>query len=497
MKILFVLFLSLICGPITAQSFIPLENSPYEDSVRDIQELDNGNFIYVKSYRKPRSSEEFQEILTVTDSFFTVVKLVDENFQPLAEFPIKTTNANEIITGDKILLTDNGFLIFCYTYSLFSPYQKMFLLELDEDFNEIRRNVFAHAPNIFLPSNPIINYDGNIVIVGMYNNISSGQVFLAEFDFDGNLLNIAESLLGFTDDFVQLPDSSYNVFFRISNKTNHLSADWAGFSEDIYHNLGLSFTANNGHQLLEDGRWLFSGTARIVDSFTMEEVSISQAVVINPDDTTTKIIYQNRPPDDVGMLRGFRAMDMIDTTCIYFSNTYASCFPFVYPKDSCFNFVSIHSIQIDGTENWTQYLGFDAAYYPTKILATQDRGVLLVVYRYNETDNLEEEGDMYFIKLDKEGNVDFTTGTEEEEPPFILQQFLVYPNPASDLLRYTFGGSNINAPIIKIFDSAGRLLLTDEISDKETDISALVPGYYFYEILDKNKRLQTGKLVKE
>lgn len=495
MKILSIFLSLIIFNQISAQSFIPLENSPYEDYVEDIEKLDNGNFIYVQTYQEENDAQKLQELLIATDSIFTTVKLVDENFYLLAELPIKTDNITETISGVDILPIDNGFLIAGFTFSPFSAYQKMFLLEIDENFNEVRRNTFAHAPNIFLASNPIINYDGNYVIIGTYNNIS-GPTFLAEFDFDGNLLNIIESSLCFTNDFTQLPDGSYRLFFRVSAKTNYLLADWSGFSEDLYHDLGLSFSANNSPQLLEDGRWLLSGTNRIIDSLTLEEVNISQALTINPD-STINIIYQNRPPDDVSMSRGFHTMDMIDTSCIYFSTAYAGCFPFFYPIDSCFNFVSIHSIQISGIENWTQYLGFDAAYYPIKILATKDGGVLLAVYRYNEADNLEGEGDMYFIKLDKDGNVDFPVHTEDEEPPFLLRQFLVYPNPARGLLRYTFGGSNINAPTIKIFDSAGRLLVTDEISDKETDVSVLVPGYYFYEIWDEGKRVQAGKVVKE
>ena len=502
MKIPFVLITTFFCifhtVSLTAQDFIPLENSSYKDYIEDIKELDNGNFIYVQTYLEERDPQKLQELLVATDSIFTTVKLVDESFQLLAEFPIKTDKIFETLSGVDVFLTETGFLIsgFAYAPNGFAPFRKVFLIELDHDLNEISKHVFAHAANIFWITNPIINYDGNIVYVGMYDQLPAFTAFLVEYSLEGELLNLAEFPASVVTDFVQLPDSSYNVYHRLANNLSHLPADWSSFSEEISFDFGEGFNNNNGHQLLDDSRWLFSGISWLIDSTTQAIFGVSQAAIINPDNTVD-VIYQNRPPEDASVGRGIHVMDMVDTTCIYFSSVFDGCFSFEHPGDSCFNFISIHNIQIDGTENWTQYLGFDAAYHPIRLITTQDEGVLLLVYRFSPDDNMKGEGDMYFIKLDKDGNVESPVNTEEEESPFIIQQFLVYPNPARDLLRYTFSGNNISSPIVKIFDTAGRLLLTDEINDKETDISGLVPGYYFYEILDKGKRVQTGKLVKE
>ena len=497
MKFYFLILFFLFSNLLTAQDFIPLETSSYKDYIEDIKELDNGNFIYVQTYLEERDPEKLQELLVATDSIFTTVKLVDENFQPLAEFSIKTDKIFETLSGVDIFLTETGFLISGFTFAPdgFAPFRKAFLIELDHGLNEISRNVFAHAANIFWITNPIINHEGNIVYIGMYNQIPGSTAFLAEYSLEGELLNIVEFTTQFSDDFVQLPDSSYYIYSRFGRKLRHLSSDWNSFSEEIIFDTGEGFINNNGHQLLDDGGWLLSGRGELIDSTTQTPYFVSQAAIFRLD-ATLDIIYQNRPPEDVAMGRGFHVMDMIDTTCIYFSNAYVTS-SLGHPSGNPSGFVSIHSIQLNGAENWTQYLGFDAAYHSIRMLATQDEGVLLLVYRYNEEDNMKDEGDMYFIKLDKDGNVESPVNTEEEESPFIIQQFLVYPNPARDLLRYTFSGNNISSPIVKIFDTAGRLLLTDEINDKETDISELVSGYYFYEILDKGKRVQTGKLVKE
>jgi len=400
-----------------AQDFIPLENSSFPDNIEGIIELDNGNFIYVQTYQEENDLFKLQDLLIATDSIFTTVKLVDENFQPIAEFPIKTKQISETLTGVDIFQTENGFLISGYAFApnIYSSFRKAFLIELDHDLNEIRRNIFAHADNIFWITNPIINQDGNIVYIGIYNQIFGPVSFLVEYSLDGELLNLVDFTTTFADNFVQLSDGSYNVY-DLFNRLRHLPTDWSELSEGIRYEFGEGFFSNDAPLLLEDGRWLHSGRDLFIDPATQDQYYVSQSVIIHPD-RTTEIIYQNRPLEDVSVSPGINAMDMIDTNYIYFSNVYNGCSPYPNPNNNgCFNYVSLHNIQINGSENWTQYLGFDAAYHPMKVLATQDSGVVLLVYRYNEIDNLEDEGDMYFIKLDKEGNINFPVGTEDTRP---------------------------------------------------------------------------------
>ena len=104
MKTLFTFLFTIICGYIGySQDFIPLENSPYRDNIEAIKELDNGNFIYVQTYFEELDNGKLQELLIETDSVYTTVKLVDENFQPIAEYPIKTDKIFETLTGGRCL----------------------------------------------------------------------------------------------------------------------------------------------------------------------------------------------------------------------------------------------------------------------------------------------------------------------------------------------------------------------------------------------------------
>ncbi len=497
MKIFCVFFYVFLFFNLTAQNFLPLENSSHRDLILEMKELENGNFIYISTYHFPEDEVALAEVLTATDSIYTTIKLVDEKFHYLAEFPIKTKNSLETLMGWDIFETDSGYIVSGLAFSPFTTFRKNFIIEIDENFNEISRNIFAHAPNIVWSLNSILNFDGNLVFIGGYGSIPASSIFLAEYSLGGDLLNLATfSGEPFADDFVQLPDSSYRIFVRLTGKIMDLPADWSGFSEGFNLSAENIIINNNSNILLPDNQWLLSGAGQSRDPITLERKYFSQLVSVQPD-SSLKVIYQSFSPDSAFVARGFRAMDMIDTSCIYFSNLYEPCLTFDYPQDSCFNFISIHNVHVNGTENWTQYLGFDATYYPMKILATQDEGVLLLVYRYNEAENLAGEGDMYFIKLDKEGNIDFMTGTDEETSAIKVQQFLVYPNPARDVLRFTYGGTRIIAPSIRLFDSAGRLVLEDQILDKETDISQLTPGNYFYKIIDQKQPVQTGKIIKQ
>jgi hypothetical protein len=48
-----------------------------------------------------------------------------------------------------------------------------------------------------------------------------------------------------------------------------------------------------------------------------------------------------------------------------------------------------------------------------------------------------------------------------------------------------------------LFDATGRLVLSDELEDRETVIDQLATGTYFYQIYGDGKILQSGKVIVE
>ncbi len=485
--ILFIICMLISVQSIYAQNFQPLEATQFPDFVQDIVELDNGHFMYLHTYYFP---DRYVDVLDSVDYNYTTVKVVDENFELVDSYDIQSNSDEEILMGYNILLQDDGYLIYGISISLNSFFRKMFLVKLNLNLEEVSRHIFSHRDDLFFAQTPMINLEGNLVLNGIYGGFPATEGFVGEFTLEGELLNIVEFFTQTPNNFVQLPDSSYLMQGAASTIVS-ISTDWT-LGEFIPH-IDLKFTPNDAPKLLADGRWIFSGRGRTLDPVTMEEYSTSKLAIFYPDNTA-EVVYEVAHPDRPGMFHGGLAMDMIDTSCIYFSNSYVGCISLFYPPDSCLNFLSIHNVQLNGQENWTQYVGFDAAYYPLKVLATQDGGVILLAHRFNEADNPDgREGDMYFIKFDKEGNYNLPVNTENTQG-IVIQKILLYPNPASDYIRYQYNLPSVQGLQIQIYDAAGRLVLEDSIVDKETQIDMLSAGSYFYQIQQEGEVLQNGKL---
>jgi hypothetical protein len=74
-----------------------------------------------------------------------------------------------------------------------------------------------------------------------------------------------------------------------------------------------------------------------------------------------------------------------------------------------------------------------------------------------------------------------------------INKFIIYPNPATETIQ-------IN-PIeyikeLSIFDSLGRLVLRSFDIQETIDISSLQRGVYYVNLIDKNKKMSTIKLIK-
>ncbi|HLU84500.1 MAG TPA: T9SS type A sorting domain-containing protein, partial [Vicingaceae bacterium] len=76
----------------------------------------------------------------------------------------------------------------------------------------------------------------------------------------------------------------------------------------------------------------------------------------------------------------------------------------------------------------------------------------------------------------------------------------VFPNPANDNLTISHNLETKNGTIsLEIMDVMGRVLLNNTINNTnhQIDISQLASGLYFYNIIQHDKMIQSGKLVVE
>jgi len=491
---------SLFFTNVQAQTFEPLENTKYNETVFAIHELPNGHFIYLHTLRFPQNIEA---VLATNDSSVTTVKIIDLEFNLVASYPIKSTSEDELFFGWDILLKDNSFLIFGNVISYNHPFRQGFTIELDQDLQPIDDiNIFNQLnSNLTGLSLPQFNHQGNLVFWASGQGIPQ---MLFEVTEQGDYINSLELTLPL-DNYVQLADSNYLLQYPFNDQFQTLSTDWDSLGEIHTYDDDL-FTAFLGSPgtsvLLPNDQWLVSGVLRQQDSETQEFYRVENASVLQPDGSRFTV-FENDDPDRPFWSTGIYGIAGLYEEAIFVSNAGTpddgispGCNSFSFNPD-CENFVSLHSFNINGTTNWSQYLGFDASYFPIKMVATRDSGVVLLVYRFKIEDNpTGDEGDTYFLRFDKDGNIDFPVNVEELNG-IRIQKVRVYPNPTSEVLRYEYQLSNVSQLTIQLFNTSGRLVLSDGLEDRETKIDQLAAGTYFYKISGDGEPLQSGKVIIE
>lgn len=481
-----------------AQTFEPFENTKYPETVPAIHELPNGNFIYLHTLRFPQN---IPAVLAGNDSAITIVKLIDPDFNLIAAYPIKSYSENELFVGWDILLKENSFLIFGNIISYNSNFRQGFTIELNQDLQPISEvNIFTQLGSLIGLNLPLFNHRENLVIWGRSQGVPDK---LFEVTEEGDLVNSFDlSIL--LENFIQLSDSSYLLQYFSGARFQTLSTDWDSLGEmhDFDNNIATSFLGSPGNNLLlPNDIWVGAGVLRTQElgasAYRVEHASVFQP---NGDRFT---VFESDHPERPLWQTGFYGIAALSPEHIYVSNGAIAdsnlnnaCDPFFYSPD-CTNFVSLHSFNINGTTNWSQYLGYDAAYFPLNMVATQDSGVLLLVYRFKLEDNPSgDEGDTYFLKFDKDGNLTAPVAVEELND-IRIQKVLVYPNPAREILRYQYELPNYRRMHIQLFDAAGRLVLSDGLEDRQTVIDHLTTGTYFYQIYADEEMLQSGKVIVE
>ena len=74
----------------------------------------------------------------------------------------------------------------------------------------------------------------------------------------------------------------------------------------------------------------------------------------------------------------------------------------------------------------------------------------------------------------------------------------VFPNPTSDFLTLKVEDYNNEALSYNLIDEQGKLILSAQITNQETQVamSTLARGSYFINIVQANKKIQTFKIIK-
>ena len=99
----------------------------------------------------------------------------------------------------------------------------------------------------------------------------------------------------------------------------------------------------------------------------------------------------------------------------------------------------------------------------------------------------------FFLKVDSSGNFADINGAEVE-----IQDALVYPNPANDIINVVNGIYKQKVKI-ELYNINGKKVMEESLQpmDNSFNISDLSTGIYIYNIKSTNKVYQTGKIIKQ
>ncbi len=140
------------------------------------------------------------------------------------------------------------------------------------------------------------------------------------------------------------------------------------------------------------------------------------------------------------------------------------------------------------------FYGGDAVYMPWKILSTTDGGAIVFGNRYDYKIPNEYKYHPFALKLNPYGLI-----TElPEQPQAKAHDAIVYPNPGREWLNIQ-SGPQISGAAFTLYDMKGQPLLNQTLNSTQLKLNtaALPSGIYPWQIVFKNKVIESGKWIKE
>jgi len=152
-------------------------------------------------------------------------------------------------------------------------------------------------------------------------------------------------------------------------------------------------------------------------------------------------------------------------------------------------------LQTDSLLNirWERFYGGNANHLMTNLIATRDGGCLIAGTRYDYLNDPVPQTDIIVLKLNSEG---LLVGQNELQES-LLHEAIVYPNPGSTIMQVRLAVQHPKA-MLELFDSQGKLLLSQQLHEKESRINTahLPPGTYIYRLSAATGLNESGKWVK-
>jgi len=368
-----------------------------------------------------------------------------------------------------------------------------FIMQVDNDLDPIWAKWYSFEYRSSIAFYRLFDFgDEQSVLVGGLAGVPyvGIQPFFLRIDDLGNLIDSAiyygDNLGG--ADILLSPDSSY--FWYISGA----GLDPMGWSGRNVFDMDFNYI---GGEIISAGGNLHTPTAmwhqdnKFLVGFTTQRPGApyqDDELKIIQLDTNLNITAQNY----------FGAPDTLDYPCVF-----GPTIDFRHPDSVYFAGVkhtniwppptTVSWIMIGQTDSLLQprflhFIGGDAYYQPNYIVATPDGGCFVSFGKWSPEKYVY---DLVFLKLNNEGLI-----VGDHPPGIAVKRALVYPNPATDMLKVETALRNAS---LNIYDINGMLKNSCDLNGKSTtiDLKRFAPGTYIYTITNNDGQVENGKFIKQ
>jgi len=386
--------------------------------------------------------------------------------------------------------------------SLFTPFNKTKqLLILDFDLKEQQKVVFNNSIDFNFVDAGVYNH---FIINNFGNLVTATKNGLIELDLASNLINStnrAEGLFGLnfyqnhvnkyiapSNEGYYICDSTFQNFdFKFTRELFYLAATHVTSKYKFSQN-NTFFLFQTLADVNENCNNIIRGSNDVILKFNTKTYEYYPFFIDSISECTKKRL-------------GAFGLDFYYDDFVYLINKYPDCgFINLNNIDStniCTSeFINVKCIDQEGQLRWSKDFGGDAAYLPTGLVALPDSGSIVFVKRNEREINTAFEGDIYYTKLDKHGNMVKPITIAINESNLTLNTLQLYPNPAHHQIYIQQSGNKQLQ--LNLYDLNGRLILSQKIRNQESmNIEHLPIGYYAYTIQEETStKRQSGKLLK-
>ncbi len=389
----------------------------------------------------------------------------------------------EIVILDLINTENNDYILVGGDYTDNNEELCLIIILLDEDFNIIWKKKHINGKKI---TNAKIKLNSNNEIL-IFGSLKEGEVynsFILKINTNGELLNFkilsSTGSISCIFDIIEKKDETGYYLFMLDGTSVIMEIN---NEFDIITNKNMPYVIANSNNSywLTDSTYILSG--KVFDN------NSDLALVVA--DTAHNFIYTfNAEKEEHDFPAVWDNLSFTNKNNIYLVGTNnMSSNPYEIEP----SFVFVNNLNDTLGLNWQKLIGGDAFYSVMNIIATEDGGCFIAATRSDNTNSYDY--DMYFLKLDPNGNITHINGEPSEQK---AKEVILYPNPATTQLtiQKAVQVGNCN---VEFYNITGKKVFYQELTSNTTkiDISNLQKGSYIYKITDNNKILDSGKWIKQ